>query len=146
MKWDSFGLDFTSSPPGVLLKSMKKDPLQGHKTTSPNHCCSCSIKHAPDINRHASTCQYEADWIDVFVINWKMRGCRLITKCACVFAHHMNSSSIPNSRGEKNVRSLAALPTGGSAFCGALEDGMGEVLVSGKTIRRKHNKPYWAHF
>lgn len=73
-----------------------------------------------------------------------MGGCRLITKCVRVFAHHMNSSSIPNSRGEKNVRSLAALPTGGSAFCGALEDGMGEVLVSGK--RRKHNKPYWAHF
>lgn len=65
--------------------------------------------------------------------------------CVCVFAHHMNSSSIPNSKGEKNVRSLAALPTGGSAFCGALEDGMGEVLVSGKTIR-KHNKPYWAYF
>lgn len=28
------------------------------------------------------------------------------------------------------MRSLAALPTGGSAFCGALEDGMGEVFVS----------------
>lgn len=72
-----------------------------------------------------------------------MTACRLITRgaCVCVFAHHMNSSSIPNSKGEKNVRSLAALPTGGSAFCGALEDGMGEVLVSGKTIR-KHNKPY----
>lgn len=44
--------------------------------------------------------------------------------------NHMKSSSIPNSKGEKNVRSPAALPTGGSAFCGALEDGMGEVLVS----------------
>ena len=42
----------------------------------------------------------------------------------------MNSGSIPNSRGEKNVRNLAALPTGGSAFCGALEEGMGDVFVS----------------
>lgn len=42
----------------------------------------------------------------------------------------MNRGSIPNSRGEKNVRTLAALPTGGSAFCGALEEGMGDVFVS----------------
>lgn len=54
--------------------------------------------------------------------------------CVCVCAractHHISSSSIPTSRGEKNVRSRAARPTGGSAFCGALEDGMGDVLVS----------------
>lgn len=42
----------------------------------------------------------------------------------------MNSGSIPNSRGEKKVRTPAALPTGGSAFCGALEEGMGDVSVS----------------
>lgn len=28
------------------------------------------------------------------------------------------------------MRTLAALPTGGSAFCGALEEGMGDVFVS----------------
>ena len=49
----------------------------------------------------------------------------------------MNSSSIPNNKGEKNARTLAALPTGGSAFWGALEDGMGEVLVSVETENNK---------
>lgn len=44
--------------------------------------------------------------------------------------HHMTNSIIPNNKGEKNVTTLAALPTGGSPFCGALEDGMGEVFVS----------------
>lgn len=48
----------------------------------------------------------------------------------------MNSNSIPKSKGEKNVKTLAALPTGGSAFCGALEDGMGEVLVSVKEKKK----------
>lgn len=48
-----------------------------------------------------------------------------------VVAHHISSSSsIPNSKREKNVMTVAAPPTGGSAFCGALEHGMGEVLVS----------------
>lgn len=65
--------------------------------------------------------------------------------CTCVFSYHMKSSSISNSKGEKNVRSLAALPTGGSAICGALEDGMGEVLVSAKQIR-KHNELYRRYF
>lgn len=31
------------------------------------------------------------------------------------------------------MRTLAALPTGGSAFCGALEEGMGDVFVSVQT-------------
>jgi len=65
---------------------------------------------------------------------------RCVCVCVRVHSYHMNSSSIPNSKGEKNVRTLAALPTGGSAFCGALEDGMGEVLVSGEPMR-KHNSP-----
>lgn len=52
----------------------------------------------------------------------------------------MNRGSIPNSRGEKNVRTLAALPTGGSAFCGALEEGMGDVFVSVTQTNKQTNK------
>ena len=65
MKWDSFGLDFTSIPSGVLQKNMKKDPLLGRKTNSPNRCCSSSIKHALDINRRASACQYVTEWLSL---------------------------------------------------------------------------------
>lgn len=43
--------------------------------------------------------------------------------------HHMSSGSIPSSSGEKSVSTLAARPTGGSAFCGALDDGTEEGLV-----------------
>lgn len=48
-------------------------------------------------------------------------------------AHHISSSSIPTSRGEKRVRRRAARPTAGSAFCGALDEGMGDVLQSDTT-------------
>lgn len=63
MGWDSFELDFTLVPPGDLQENMKKVPLLGHKTNSPNRCYSCSIKPALDINRHAWTCQYVTEWL-----------------------------------------------------------------------------------
>lgn len=129
MKWDSGALKLTSIPSGSLQENMMRNVPLGHKTNSPNRRCSPSIKRAPDIDRTASTFQYVTG-------KFKDGGFVDSLRRVCAFAHHMQSSSIPNSKGEKKVRSLAALPTGRSAFCGALEDGMGEVLVSAKTIRK----------
>lgn len=50
----------------------------------------------------------------------------------CV-TYHMSSSMSPNSKGEKTATTLAALSTGTWPFCGALDDGMGEVFVSART-------------
>lgn len=42
------------------------------------------------------------------------------------------------------MTALAALPTGGWAFCGALEDGMGEVFVSAEK-RVKNTQDFFSH-
>lgn len=51
----------------------------------------------------------------------------------CAVTYHMSSSISPNSKGEKIAMTLAALSTGTWPFCGALDDGMGEVFVSART-------------
>lgn len=69
--------------------------------------------------------------------------------CLCVVAHHMSSSRSPNSNGEKSETTLTALSTGTWPFCGALDEGMGEVFVSATTNNKRRcehifTNPSWS--